>query len=214
MNVGRLRVRSGKRPVTRLRTIVGCGSDHPGGAGRARRRRRRRRCRAGLAHQRPAAARGAGQRADRATRRRGRPVDPAQLGRPRRRRRRRAQGVRAGVRLRPRARHVARVRGAGRPGPAGTPRRADPRDRDRDGPPRPAVAHGDRAGGPARVADGARAGRGPHARATGRGDPPRLRRQRQPRAQDARRRDPAARRGRGRRRRRPGGGQALLRPGC
>ena len=69
----------------------------------------------------------------------------------------------------------------------------------------------DRAAAPARarhrpgraagLAAGAGAGRGPHPRAPGRGGTPRLRRQRQPRAEDPGRRDQAA--GRGGRRRQP-----------
>ena len=65
---------------------------------------------------------------------------------------------------------------------------------------------------PLGAAAGARAGRGPHPRAPGRGGAPRLRRQRQPRAEDAGRRDPAARRGRRRRCRRPRGGAPLQQP--
>ena len=137
---------------------------------------------------------------------------PQQRGRARRGRRR-GQGQRPGVL--PRAGAGARpgVDRAGRARRAGTPRRDDPRDRAADEPARrPVAAPRHRPGRPAELPAGARAGRGPDAGAAGRGRPPRLRRQRQPRAEDAGRRDPAARRGRARRGRRPGGRAALQRP--
>ena len=77
--------------------------------------------------------------------------------------------------------------------------------------PRALAAPRHRPGGAAQLAAGAGPGRGPHPRAAGRGGPARLRRQREPRAEDAGRRDPAARRGRARRGRRPGGGAAVQR---
>ena len=72
--------------------------------------------------------------------------------------------------------------------------------------------HPHRARRPARRPAGAGPRRGPHPREARRGGAPRLRRQRQPRAQDPGRRDPAARRGRHRRLRRPRGRAALRRP--
>ena len=79
------------------------------------------------------------------------------------------------------------VRGAGRPRPAGAPRRPDPRDRARHlrvaGRRRPARHRARRT---AEQPAGAGADRGPHPRAARRGDPPGLRGQRLPRAQDAR----------------------------
>ena len=106
------------------------------------------------------------------------------------------------------------VRRAARPDRPGTPRRPDPRERHR--PVRRTAAGSTRTAdgprGPAGLAPGAGPRRGPHPRAPGRGGAPRLRGQRQPRAQDPGRRHPAAGRGRHRRRRRPRGRAALRQP--
>ena len=97
------------------------------------------------------------------------------------------------------------------PRPPGAPRRHDPRGRARPDP--QPEHHGVRRDAGAGRADRglARADprRGPHPRPAGRGDPPRLRRQRQPRAEDPGRRHLAARRGRARRQGRPRGGRAV-----
>ena len=87
---------------------------------------------------------------------------------------------------------------AAAPRPAGAPRRHDPRGRARAGPqpatPRRRVVMRVRVAPIARLAR-ADPRRGPHPRPPGRGDPPRLRGQRQPRAEDPGRRHLAARRG-------------------
>ena len=85
------------------------------------------------------------------------------------------------------------------PRPAGAPRRHDPRGRARADPRPEHDRDASSCGcGSRRIARLARADprRGPHPRPPGRGDPPRLRRQRQPRAEDPGRRHLAARRGR------------------
>ena len=137
------------------------------------------------------------------------PLRAAQQRRGRRRPGHGAQGLRAGLRHGSGARDVAGLRRARGTGLRGTPGRADPRDRAADEPERCPRPPRDRPGGPTRISSGARPGRGPHARTPGRGRTPRLRRQRQPRAQDPGRRDPAAGRGGARRRRRPGRGHPL-----
>ena len=144
--------------------------------------------------------------------RRGRPEHPALQRRRGRRVRPRPQGLGAGVRLRAGARQHRPAARAARPHRAGATRRADPRERHRHARARRRVhPHADRAGGAARSPAGAGARRGPHPRAPRRGSAPRLRGQRQPRAQDPGRRDPPACRGRHRRGRRPGGRAALRR---
>ena len=118
-------------------------------------------------------------------------------------------GVRRELRARP-ARRAGPPRAAP-PRAAGATRRHDPRGPARPDPqPEHDGIRGDAGAGRAdRGLARADPRRGPHPRPSGRGDPPRLRRERQPRAEDPGGRHLAARRGRARRQGRPRGGGAV-----